>query len=325
MRKIIGFSFVLALIILQSCRDNKEQITTPPKKVTVPAVNKDSIFSFLEKQLEFGYRVPGFPEHKACKDWFIQKFESYGADVIEQKFTGDFLGKTNVDGYNIIAQFNPAMRKRVLLAAHWDSRLIGEKDADESKRNSPIAGADDGASGVAALIEIARLISENPIDMGVDIILFDMEDQGEKEGDVESWCLGSQYWSKNLHKRGYKAKFGILLDMVGAKNASFGKEYYSRNFASKYVDKVWSLARRMGYSDLFVDIDFAAITDDHYYVNQYAGIPMLDIVNYDLKNNKFADYHHTSNDNIEVISKRNLRVVAQVVTAVIYNESAGRF
>ena len=187
------------------------------------------------------------------------------------------------------------------MAAHYDTRIVAEKDADQSKQNQPIMGADDGASGVAALLEIARLIAENPIDMGVDFIFFDAEDNGQSKG--PGWCLGSKYWASNKHTRNYKAKFGILLDMVGAKGATFGKEGISQAYAKTHQDKIWTLAQRMGYSDYFIDTRFGTIEDDHKYVNE-AGIPMLDIINYDIASNKFGHYHHTHKDDISVIDKR---------------------
>ncbi len=298
-----------------------------PKTVKIPAFSADSSFVFIEKQLSFGPRVPGTETHKACKDWMVQKFKSYGAEVIEQDFTANLYTGTKAASTNIIAQFNPKMNKRVILAAHWDTRMFGDKDEDESLRDKPIPGADDGGSGVGVLLEIARLINENPIEMGVDIILFDAEDQGKSgDGRAESWCLGSQYWSKNKHSGNYKAQYGILLDMVGAKKPTFGQDEYSLNYAGPQVKKLWDLAQRMGYSDMFVNQKTTGLIDDHVFVNTIAKIPMLDIINRTTNTeSSFQKCWHTHCDDISVIDKRSLKVVGQVVTAAIYKESIGNF
>lgn len=317
----------LASFLIFACKEDPKPKPAPKVKkprVQIPSSNVDSVFSFVEQQLEFGYRIPGTPEHVACKDWLVDKFKSYGAEVQEQAFKASFFDKVDQQAYNIIASYNPDHQQRVILAAHWDSRMVAEKDADAAKKDSPIHGADDGGSGVSALLEIARQINSNPIDLGVDIILFDAEDNGNSN-DNYSWCLGSQYWSKNKHKSGYDAEFGILLDMVGAKNATFPKEGNSQQYAKQYHNKVWSLAQRMGYKDLFINQTFGAINDDHWHVNRIAKIPMLDIINHDLSRNTFGTYHHTHDDNIDVIDKNILRTVTQVVLATIYKVSDGSF
>ncbi len=320
---------ILLLVISVSfaCKEDPKPVVEPAlKKPTakIPSSNMDSVFSFVNQQLAFGNRIPGTPEHQACKDWLVNKFKGYGAVVKEQEFKASFFDKKDQQAYNIIASYNPSHQKRVLLAAHWDSRMVAEKDPDVAKQNTPIHGADDGGSGVAALLEIARHINQNPIDLGVDIILFDAEDNGDSLSNF-TWCLGSQYWSKNMHVSGYNPEFGILLDMVGAKNAKFPKEGYSQKYAKKYHDKVWKLAQRMGKGDLFINDNFGGINDDHYHVNTNTNIPMLDIINWDLSRNTFDEYHHTHDDNIDVIDKNVLRSVTQVVLATIYKVSDGSF
>jgi hypothetical protein len=294
--------------------------------VTIPAVNQDSIYAFVEKQLSFGFRIPGQQGHTDCKNWLVSKLESYGTKVIQQDFPATFYTGETVQATNIIAQINPLKKKRILLAAHYDTRRVADYDRKFSNRSQPIAGADDGASGVAVLIEIARTISENPIDLGVDIIFFDAEDQGETKGPSNYWCLGSQYWSRNIHVARYRPEFGILLDMVGAKNPRFAKDYVSRTYAGKVLNKVWRLAQNMGYSDKFVNENGGEITDDHYFVNTIAKIPMIDIINQPINSQTgFVPHWHTLDDDIHVINKRTMRVVGQVVAAVLYKSSDDSF
>lgn len=313
---------LLTCLCVYACKqDSPPPVDTSPiVPVAVPASNADSLYAFVEKQLSFGHRYPSAPGHLKIKEWIKAKMNSYGATVIEQPFKASFYSVVDADAFNIIASFNPSHKKRILLAAHYDSRIVAEKDMDNTKKDDPIMGADDGASGVAGLLEIARVIKQNPIDLGVDFIFFDAEDNGRPKDSNLTWCLGSQHWAKNKHDKDYTADFGILLDMIGAKGASFGKELISQQNAKRQQDKIWELAQRMGYGDYFIDARFGSIEDDHKYVNQ-AGIPMLDIINYDVTKNDFAHYHHTHKDDISIIDKRTLRVVSQVVLATLYKFS----
>ena len=331
------YSLIIAFIcvaLIYGCVESPTQKQSPtnaePKpRVKIPAFNKDSAYVFIEKQLSFGTRVPGTEGHTACKDWMVQKFKSYGADVIEQDFMANIYTGDSWPSTNIIAQFNPQHKERIILSAHWDSRFIGEEDSNPKMKDKPIPGADDGGSGTGVLIEIARILQANPIDLGVDIILWDAEDQGPRDGGSAAsnklWCLGSQHWSNNKHKKDYRAQWGINLDMIGAKNPTFCKDEASVAYASDLLNKVWSLAQNMGYSDMFVDQNVSGIIDDHLFINQMAKIPMIDIINYKIENGKgsFMDKWHTHDDDITNINKRSLRVVGQVVTAVIYKESDG--
>ena len=226
---------------------------------------------------------------------------------------------------NIIASYKPEYANRIVLAAHWDSRPFADHDPDKNNHNKPIDGANDGASGVGVLLEIARLSKIMPPEIGFDIILFDVEDYGTPQDmqtdKEETWCLGSQYWSKNPHKKNYFARYGILLDMVGAKDAKFPKEYFSKQYASDIVRKVWNKAAQLGYSNYFIDKDGPAITDDHIYMNRIAQIPTIDIVHLESGgDNVFFEHWHTLKDNMDNIDRNTLKAVGQTVTEVLYNE-----
>ena len=320
------FSFILFSI---GCKnDSKSPVKPPPKpRVKVPKFERDSAYNFVGKQVAFGPRVPNSTAHDACRKWIVEKLESYGVKVTQQSFKAKAYTGTPLNGTNIIASFNPNIKKRVFVAAHWDSRHISDYDSDQDKQKEPVPGADDGGSGVGVLIEIARTISQNPIDLGVDLIFFDAEDYGESQSeDITSWCLGSQHWSKNFHVKGYKPKYGILLDMVGAKNARFTKEETSMAYAPNVMNKLWKLAQNMGYGNYFVDNKTRMVIDDHLFINRIAGIPTIDIINRPADSETgFGHYWHTHKDDMSVIDRYTLGAVGQTMLAVLYKESEGSF
>ncbi len=331
--KKFGIFFIFGItFLINACKSEPKNDATGEanavRTVAVPGFDRDSAYAFVAQQVAFGPRVPGSEAHQACKKWLVNKFKSYGAVVIEQNFQAKTYYGTTLPATNIIAQFNPQVGKRILLAAHWDSRHAADSPLSTERKNEPILGADDGGSGVAILLEVARQLQQYPIEMGVDIILFDAEDLGESGTDdpasVNTWCLGSQHWSRNIHTGNYRPQYGILLDMVGSKGAQFPVEQYSQQFAPGVVLKVWQLAESMGYGNYFLRTQGGGITDDHYFVNTITGIPMIDIINRSTETETgFGAYWHTHNDNMDVIDKRTLKAVGQVITAVIYRENNG--
>lgn len=323
---------LLSLSLIWGCKENRkgaeanlEEETFVPA-VRVPKFSRDSAYTFVARQLDFGPRVLNSTGHDVCKNWLIQQFESYGAAVIQQDFTAKVYTGASLPATNIIAQYNPKQTKRIVLAAHWDSRHISDSPLNKGNKTQPVMGADDGASGVAVLLELARQLQATPIDFGVDLVLFDAEDYGDPNGSSpDSWGLGAQHWSKNLHyKDGIRPMYGILLDMVGGKGARFGKEYYSLQYAGAVVTKVWNLASSMGYSTYFVNEQTNPVTDDHYFVNTIARIPMIDIINQPPGSETgFPAHWHTDDDTLEAIDSFTLGAVGQLLLAVIYREYGG--
>ena len=244
--------------------------------------------------------------------------------MYEQEATLTAYNGTQLKAKNIIGSYNPENSKRVLLFAHWDSRPYADHDKDPANQMKPIDGADDGASGVGVLLEMARQFSIKSPAIGIDIIFFDAEDYGTpefvKEYKENTWCLGAQFWAKNPHVKGYKADFGILLDMVGAKNASFFKEATSMRYAPQIVEEVWSTARDLGYGKFFINAEGGAITDDHQYVILGRNIPCIDIIYTDPESdNGFGPHWHTQNDTMDNIDRETLKAVGQTVLQVVYN------
>ena len=309
-----------------SQKSSTEQVAQQSKPVG-PQFMADSAYTFCQQQCEFGPRTMNSEAHELCGQWIARKFGDFGLQVTEQRTTVKGFDGTPLLANNIIASYRPELSDRILICAHWDSRPWADNDPDEANHKKPVMAANDGASGVAVMLELARLLSAESIDslntqhaipnIGVDFICFDAEDWGD-HGDSESWCLGSQHWARNLHKPGYKARFGILLDMVGGQQARFFREYYSMKYANSVVDRVWRAAATAGYSSYFPQQDGGAITDDHLPVNETAKIPCIDIIPSYSGDNSFGPTWHTVNDDMQHIDNNTLQAVGQTLVQVIW-------
>lgn len=332
-----GFVLLIIVLVLGYGCDRKQQNTRitetkPAKSVKVPEFNADSAFAFVKAQTDFGPRVPGSEAHANCAEWLTNKLMEYADTVIVQEFRTRIYNNKGMDGKNIIATFNPKANKRIVLCSHWDSRPFADHDPDETRWNQPIDGANDGASGVGVLIEMARCFHNEPLNekLGVDIVLFDLEDYGPRQDQSEQyydnrrnyWALGSQHWSAQPHVPGYQASFGILLDMVGNSNPNFMKEYYSQGYAAWLSNKVWRTAQDLGYHQAFVNELGEPISDDHLPMNEIAGIPTIDIIDLrpESSNQCFPETWHTLQDNIDHIDKNTLGMVGNVLNNTVYRE-----
>lgn len=321
--------FLVALLFLNACSSEPEQeIKQGPKKpkvkIEVPSFNADSAYHYIQKQVDFGPRVISSKSWENCAVWLKQKLLKYTPNVIVQEAPTTTYDGKNHTLKNIIASFSPDKKNRVALFAHWDSRHIADHDTEN--QNSPILGANDGGSGVGVLIELARQFSIKEPKIGIDIILFDAEDYGQPENSEyaympDSWCLGSQHWSKNPHKANYSARYGILLDMVAGEDATFYLEGYSSYFASSILQKVWKRGHKLGFGKHFVYENSPQITDDHLYVNTLAHIPTIDIIEFDPSTeNKFNKHWHTHGDDMDNIDVETLNAVGQTLMEVLYRE-----
>ena len=322
--RLIGFLIFLITII--SCNSKQDKVTIKKSKVRIeiPNFNSDSAYFFVERQVSFGPRVISSKAWDQCSKYLTNKLESYGAKVIVQQAPITTYDQKKHTLRNIIGSYSPEKNNRIALFAHWDSRHVA--DYDTINTSQPILGANDGGSGVGVLLEIARNINLKNPKIGVDIIFFDAEDYGQPENSKfptmnDSWCLGSQYWSKNPHKQNYFAKYGILLDMVGGKDAEFWQEGISSYYASNIIKKVWDIAHNIGYSNFFIYKKSPQIMDDHYYVNTITGIPTIDIIEYDpFSKTNFNKHWHTHADNMNNVNRETLKAVGQTVMRVIYSE-----
>ena len=319
-------------VMTTACQDKSAQKSNEeqPVEQTAPAVvfNADSALTSIKIQCSFGPRTPESEAHQLCGDYIVDKFRSYGLDVTEQKTTVTGWDKKKLPCRNIIASYRPEMKDRIIFAAHWDCRPWSDNDADKSKHREAVMGANDGASGVAVMVELARLLKEIDPKVGIDFICFDMEDYGapywgadEAPQDGSDWCLGSQYWSRNPHVAGYAARYGILLDMVGGRNAQYRYEGFSLQYAPNVVQKIWASAKAVGADKYFINEDGSWATDDHIPMNEIAMIPTADIIPYHKgQEASFGPTWHTVNDTPENISVETLKAVGQTMVEVIRNE-----
>lgn len=291
-----------------------------------PDFNADSAYIYLQEQCDFGPRTMNSTAHDKCEKWIIQKFEQYGCKVTTQKATLNGYDGTPLRSTNIMASYNPEATTRIMFCAHWDCRPWADNDPDSTNWHKPIVAANDAASGVGVMIELARILKGSGLELGVDFICFDAEDYGtpqwfEGEDPGDTWALGAQYFANNLPK-GYAPRYGILLDMVGGVGAKFYREGMSMQYAPAIVKKVWNAARQVGYGSYFPKDDGGMITDDHIPVNQTANIPCIDVIPYypDCAQSSFGPTWHTIADNMDNIDKNTLKAVGQTMVQVLFTE-----
>ncbi len=322
------FAAFLILTVCFSCKNktgNTTQEKETKKECKYPAFNGDSAYNFVKQQCDFGARVPGSATHAKCAVFLKETLQKYCDTVFVQDFSATLYNGKTEKGQNIIGSFGLDKTQRIVLAAHWDSRMFADQDPISENRKKPVMGANDGASGVGVLLELARLMQSQHPEVGVDIIFFDLEDQGAPEDEksvlpsAEDWCLGSQYWAKNKHIPFYQANCGILLDMVGYHEARFLKEGFSMQFAPGVTNKLWDIAARLGYGDIFVNQVSDPIIDDHLFVNRDGNIPMVDIVQKS-PTESFFKHWHTIHDDMSVINKNVLEKVGHTLMEFIYCE-----
>ena len=323
---------IAAILAIMSCGTNRQQSSENNEtSASVPAFSADSAYGYIAGQCSYGPRVMNSAAHDSCAQYIIGQFASFGLCVSTQTGEAKLYDGTPISLCNIIASTPDTAdaKPRIIICSHWDSRPWADNDADEGNHHTPIDGANDGASGVGVMMEIARLIQNDTLGVGIDFICFDAEDCGTPEWDdtgmpdPDTWCIGSQYWAANVETAMpyyNNCRYGILLDMVGGNDCMFKKEAYSKYYAPNVVDKVWATAQRAGFGNYFKNEEGGAVTDDHLQVNK-AGIRCIDIIASDIHNeSSFPSTWHTINDNIQNINRQTLKAVGQTLVEIIYNE-----
>ena len=314
-------------MLLVACGTTKKSQSEDQKAVNV-MFSADSAYAFCAAQCQYGPRTMNSVAHEECGKWIAEKFRQYGCEVELQRadlkgYDGTILKSTNI----IAKSQKQTTGPRILICAHWDSRPWADNDPDSANWRKPVMAANDGASGVAVMLEIARLLQENDsVGVAVDFVCFDAEDWGvpqwESDSDADSWALGAQYWAANCPKDiANSYQYGILLDMVGGQSARFYQEYFSMKYARNIVEKVWQAASAAGYGSYFPAKDGGGVTDDHLPVNEKAGIPCIDIINHypDCEQSNFGPTWHTINDDMQHIDKNTLQAVGQTLIQLLFS------
>jgi hypothetical protein len=297
-----SFVLILATVLaLQACAEDPELMKFDAERAR----------ELVRKQVSFGPRVPGTASHGACGDWLVQQLEPLADQVEIQEFTGVVAGRSR-PMRNIVARFNPQRRPRVLLGAHWDSRPISDHDPERRLRGDPTPGANDSGSGVAVLLELARMMAACQLPLGVDLVLFDGEDQGDFNRGLVEVLLGSQHFARSVRKADYR--FAIVVDMVGREGLSIRPEGYSVSCCPDLVDRIWSLAEGLGHGAVFPRKPRSPIIDDHLPL-QRAGMRAVDLIDLDDPN------WHTTRDTPDKISAGSLAAVGEVLWALLLEEA----
>ena len=323
--------FYLFTFLLFSCGNAKKStVETATAQPVGPTFMADSAYQFCQQQCDFGPRSMNSEAHDRCGEWIAEKFRQYGMEVTLQKADLRGYDDTRLRSTNIIASYRPELTPRLLLCAHWDSRPWADNDPDEANHRKPVMAANDGASGVAVMLEVARLLAGDTLAVGVDFVCFDAEDWGTpqwvetEESDADTWALGAQYWAKQYaaDASAPRYRYGILLDMVGGQGSRFYQEQVSLYFAPDVVRRVWSAAQTVGYGSLFPKEEGNAITDDHLPLNRVAGIPCIDIIPHypDCEASSFGPTWHTVNDDMQHIDRNTLQAVGQTIIQVLFSE-----
>ncbi len=329
MKHLLNITALFLLVAAISCKgpskDDSED--TPKDSVVTKALlpnnfSSDSAYEYVAKQVSFGPRVPNTEAHRKCSAWLESMLKKWADTVFVQSFDSKNGTGQIMKAKNLIGSFNPNNPDRLLLCAHWDTRP--QADQDKTNPTTPADGANDGGSGVGVLLEIARQLHLVKPEMGIDIIFFDVEDGGSNSNETEStWCLGSKYWAEHPHVMDYMAKNGILLDMVGSKNALFAREEMSAIYDNNFLGKVWQTGANIGFGSFFSNYNKDGITDDHVNVSTLGHVPTIDIIDYSSATQSgFGAYWHTHDDNMSIISKFTLNAVGKTVLQVVLNDEA---
>ncbi|HSG27837.1 MAG TPA: M28 family peptidase [Candidatus Krumholzibacterium sp.] len=275
-----------------------------------PVFSGEEAFVFLEEQCEIGFRYPGSPGHRKLQRYLARRLEEYGANLSLQPFTGVMsTGDTLTGVVNIIGNYNLDARKRIMLAAHFDTRPVSDMDPDPANRSMPVTGANDGASGVAVLLQIAKILQQHEPPVGVDIVLFDAEDSGDA-GRPQDFALGSRHFSLSL--KGYRPFAAIVLDMIGDRDLEIPMEGYSAAASAGLLEEIFTIAERLGIEQ-FKREQGVVIADDHLPLIQ-AGIQAVDLIDFDYP------YWHTVQDTPDKCSPESLEAVGRVLIEFIWSQ-----
>jgi len=293
----VGFVFVLAC---QARAGNGGNSTSE--------FNGRTAFSYVEKQMSFGPRIPNKPAHDQTGDWLLAELRARADTVIVQEIRHVTHRGDTLHLRNFFARFRPQASERVLFLAHWDTRPMADQAANLAQQRMPVPGANDGASGTALLLGVADALKARPPAGGVDLLFVDGEDYGNF-ADTNDVLIGSRWFAAHLPP-GYQPLYAVLFDMVGDKDLQIFEEAQSVAFAPEVVQRVWRVAADRGHEHQFVPGVKYPLTDDHVSL-QKVGIHAIDVVDFDYP------YWHTTEDTIDKVSAESLQIVGDVAVALV--------
>jgi len=247
-------------------------------------------YADVQTQVAFGARIPGSQGHAQIREWMRTELESAGwmVEIQQTERMGHPI-------YNIIAKRNTEP-PQIILGAHYDTRMIADNDPDTTKRNEPVAGANDGASGVAVLLELARSLPDNSVPVW--LVFFDAEDNGRIEG--WDWILGSRAFVEEIP---VQPQAVIIVDMIGDADLNI---YLEQNSNIAIRTEIWSTTEKLGYGKQFINQEKFSMEDDHTPFLE-AGIPAVDLIDFDYP------YWHTTQDTPDKVSAESLQAVGDTL------------
>lgn len=282
----------------------------PEAERVAPDFRADTAFGLLERQVAFGPRVPGTAGHAAQLEWMTAYLRARADTVVLQPFTHTGPSGERLEMTNVFARFQPGLRERVLLLAHWDTRPTADSEPTPERRAMPIPGANDGASGTAVLLELANVLSSHSPPIGVDLLFVDGEDYAP-----DHMYLGATHFART-RPPDYEPFYGVLVDMVADRTPLFLQEGYSMRFAPEVVQRVWRMAERLGYGEIFPATSGMPITDDHVPLNEEGGIRTINIIDFDYGPGNA--YWHTLDDNLDNVGPEGLEAVGTVLAELVF-------
>ena len=326
--------FIVIICCLAACQSDLDKKISQLQEVELTdsdiPFNGDSALSFVAKQVDFGPRVPNLPSHSSCANYLTNKLSSYGLTVEVQKAEVDNFRGDSLSLRNIIAQYQPQHKTRIALISHWDTRPYADRETDLAQQKMLPDGANDGGSGTAIMLEIARLTQKADVDLGIDFFFFDGEETGPPEYDafyvqaMNSYCLGSQYYCEH-QLIAMDQEAGILLDIVGGHEAKFTLEHHSVDQAYNAMLTFWALGHNLGFDQYFIEEKTRFIgNDDHIVLHKCSDVPIFALIEYDASRQSYNTHQHKMSDNLGNVSKESLYRVGSTLWHYLTNYSSLR-
>lgn len=310
--------FVLIFAALIVVNQLKPKIENLPPLEDELLFNGEIAYNFAKYQVDIGFRPPDSENIELLRKYMVNKVKSFGWKVSYQNSTKDGILISNILA---TPENSSTFYPKIIFAAHYDTRNVTEKDDPKEYPDQPCMGANDGASGVAVLLEFARILQNYTSSADIGLLFIDAEDQGSSRGihgiNEWDWCEGAESYANNLSTQQIEQiEAFILLDMIGDSDLQIYREGYSETHSRDLNNKIWSVANNLDYDNYFINSVKYTMTDDHKaFIDK--GIPAIDLIDFDYESIEGENFHHTVNDTLDKISANSLKVVGQVCESFI--------